>query len=57
MMCELGRTCKLDRGHCLQERRAKCELDRMEFAWALVEEVAEVGGGSVGGGDGEIHMR
>jgi hypothetical protein len=34
---------------------AEGERDGVEFARAFVEEVAEVGGGSVGGGDGEVH--
>lgn len=36
---------------------AEGEIDGVEFAGAFVEKIAEVGGGSVGGGDGEIHER
>ena len=31
--------------------------DGVEFAGAFVKEVAEVGGGSLRGGDGEVHVR
>jgi hypothetical protein len=36
---------------------AEGERDGVEFARAFVEEVAEVGGGSVGGADGQVHVR
>jgi hypothetical protein len=41
--------------HIVARSAANGREDGVKFAGAFVEEVAEVGGGSVGGGDGEVH--